>query len=643
MNVWIVVLIFVIIAVIIILILWAFWPSVTGQKVSGSSRTITTGFLGSCGGNVICESDLTCVSGVCLKDNGQPCFTSSDCAPPSNCLGATSLSPGVCSTAESGTLNGPCPCTNDLNLTCDNSFGTGNGVCKISTGSSGCGTNNDCLGTAVCITGVCQPRKLLGEKCVPGQCVSNSVCNVGDCTSDSQGYCQPVNVQTCDVGAFCNIYDMPGCNKGLMCDTTTNTCQSGTVGFNGACDDDSNFCISGLYCNNNGNCVFQQPPNDCSGNQGCPAGQKCINGECAVNTGDMCEVNNNCNSTTCNSGLSNISVWNVNTLNWDHYATNPMAGIKFNRITATTSISVDTLWGLDFSNRPTMGGLWKLVNPLAGHWIKTFDGTTRNVVTDSMNDTQTTTIGTIISIATDRSNIYVLIKITVDIMDMSNSDNDTTTTSWGIFKVGLNSSNQAIFTPVTNANPPQVGSDDIVNIVDFDVNAGGDILVVGNTDLSNVTDNEIYSLPSGDTSFAEVQIDDKPDSFKQVRFYYVENATGSSIVNSMDVAYVSGDDPNNEQLQFSGVLESVIYPVGKKNNYTIIDFGLSDLTANITSISPINIDSLWLIAPNPSSRDTGFYQILGGPQFSIPGYVGDQSLLLVTNNRTYSQSSGVCN
>jgi hypothetical protein len=373
---------------------------------------------------------------------------------------------------------------------------------------------------------------------------------------------------------------------------------------------------------------------------------------CTVNTGDICEIDANCGSTICNSGISNIYIWDETILTWRHYVNNPMAGIKFKRITATTSGSNDTIWGLDYSDQPAMGGLWKLINPSTGHWIQTANGTTRSVMADVMNNTQTTTVQTIFSIATDRINVYALIQTTVDIMDMSNINNDMTTTQWGVFTVGLNSSNQAVFTAVINTTPPRVGGTDIVNIIDFDVNTGRDILVVGNTNISNTTTNTVYSLALGDNSFTEVPIDNRPSSFKQARFYYVIGTISMiTINNAQNVAYVSGNNPGNELIQFAGVIamatSPISFPEGGNNNYTITDYNFSDInvgdiTASATT-ADLNINQLWLIAPNPSSQNTGYYQIVGGPQFSIPGYVGNQSRLLVTNNQIYTQSNGVCN
>ena len=640
MNIWIVVLVFIVIAIVIVLLLWAFWPQVTSRTNNQSSRRVTVGFLQTCGGNLVCDDNLTCVGGVCKRNEGGECRANTDCVPPANCLGQNVIGVGVCSTAQSNVLNGPCPCT-DNNLTCDNSIGIGNGVCKISTGSPGCASNLDCLNEAVCITGICKMRKQAGEPCVMGECANNLVCSSGDCTN-GQSYCQPSNISSCEVGATCNPDGMPGCNSGLMCDTNNLTCQTGTVGFNGACDDDSSFCISGLVCNDNGSCVFQQPPNDCSGNQGCPGGQTCSNGSCIVNTGDMCANDNNCISNTCNEATSAIYVWNVDTLNWNHYVNNPSNGVQFERITATSSLTNDILWGLDFSTNPTQGGLYKLINVRTGTWIKTYDGTTRKVSANVMNNRQTTTTSTIYSIATDRSNIYALVLTTIEVEDLTDSDNNTTTEQWGVFTIGINDSNSATFTSVPGANPPMVGSNLIINITDFDVNSEGDILLVGNTDSSN-TSNTVYSKGSDANSFTEVPIDNRPNSFKQVRFYYVNNVSNRiTLNNTQDVAYVSGDEMGNELLRFNGPISSISFPINGKNNYNIIDFSISDIVNFDSSFLVGNIDSIWMIATNPNSNSTGFYQIETGTQFSIPGYVGTQSLVLATNNQTYSQSTGVC-
>lgn len=638
MNIWLVVLVFLIIAVIIILLLWAFWPNVTGQSTSnGSNRTVTVGFLNQCDATYICGDNLTCSSGVCLKDVGQSCSLSTDCVSGSKCLGSTNNNQGVCSTAQSNVLNGPCPCTT-AGLTCDLS----NGLCKVSTGSSGCSSNLDCLSNAACINGLCTVRKQLGEVCLPGQCGVNLNCSGGDCTNGIM-YCQPPNINSCELGAVCLVDGSPSCDSGLNCVSSGNnfTCQIGNEGWAAPCDADSP-CITGLYCDGNLGCIFQQPPNDCSGNQGCPAGQTCsIGGECTVNTGSMCTVDDNCTNGTCNQGMSSIYIWDVGTLQWKIYANTPRPGVQFKRISATTSLNSDRLWGLEYSSQPGKGGLWRLVNARTGTWVKVRNCTTKRVTV--LNNIQTTTVETIISIASDLRNIYVLVQTTVT------TDTNSNSTSWGIYKVGVTSTG-SMLTPVSNATPPQFDGMDIVNIVDFDVNAGEDILVVGGIDM-NVDQNTVYSLADGETSFIEVDIMDRPDSIQQARFYYVDPSITTQIqqqlglttpiVNAADIAYVSGDSVNNQLLQFTGPLSNQSeYPIGGPDNYQIIDFSLSNFN---DSGSFSNIDSLWIVAPNPSSLNTGFYQILQGTQYSIPGYVGQQSLLLATDNATYCQSSGVCN
>jgi hypothetical protein len=183
------------------------------------------------------------------------------------------------------------------------------------------------------------------------------------------------------------------------------------------------------------------------------------------------------------------------------------------------------------------------------------------------------------------------------------------------------------------------GSGEIINIVDFDVNTGGDILVVGNTSTATDT-NAMYSLAKGATLFNLVPVDPQPNKIQEARFYYTSNASQSAtIVNANNVGYVSADDPGNELLQFTGFISGVTYPIGGTDNYTILDFSIKDYT-DVVSASDVEA---WLIAPNPSSQNTGYYQILAGAQFNIPGYVGGRSLVYVTDTTTYTQSSGSCN
>jgi hypothetical protein len=646
MNLWIVILIWLVIGAILILIIWTFWPRNSNNPPVNNGTSTTVGFLQNCGGDLRCGPDLTCVSGVCLKEEGQPCTHANDCAPPAHCIGRTSTQPGVCSIEIPGTLGGPCPCNNDDRLTCDPITQ----LCKLGTGVSGCGVSSmgdldtqillkgDCLSSDVCINNICVARKTEGESCNVGQCDANLFCSIGDC-SNHKGFCQVKGVETCTIGASCATDTQPGCNQGLFCNTDTGLCEIGGSGLGDSCNTTTEFCINGLFCKDE-ICVFQDPPNDCSGGQGCPTGLSCMDGQCVVNKGDMCEINSNCLSTSCNSGLSNIYTWNVGILQWELYSSNPNPGAQFKRIVATTSITNDILWGLDFSTSVGKGGLWKLIDAKNGRWVKTSNCTTRTVMVDSPNSTQITTLRTIISIATDRRNIYALIETNTTILNLNNNQ-PREMIDWSVFKVGLNSACQATFTAVSGADPPQVGGDIIVNIIDFDVNMAGDILVVGTLDIidsanTSPADNAIYSLPQGDESFALVSIKDPPDRIGKARFYFSPDATDSErIINSNNIGYVSFDDPNDELLQFTGTLANLSLPFDGRNNYTILDFSIRDYST-LTDIET------WMIAPDPSSLNTGYYQILGRSQFNIPGYVGRESLIYVTNNRIYSQSSGVC-
>lgn len=623
--------IFLVLAAILILLVWFLWPQSDSSDCSSSRYTTTVGFLQTCGGDLRCGPNLTCVSGICLKEAGESCTNANDCAPPARCLGRTLTSPGVCSIETPGILNGPCPCTNDDRLTCD----TLSGVCKLGTGVSGCGTvlSENCLPSDVCVNNVCVARKVQGEACTIGQCASNLVCSFGDCT-DQQGYCQAVGVDSCTLGAACTTNGTPGCDQGLFCNADTGMCELGGSGFGGSCNDTTEFCVSGLFCQDE-ICVFQDPPSDCSGGQGCPAGLTCLDGQCVSNQGQMCEINSNCLSGSCNSGLSNIYTWNSSTLRWDLYSNNPNPAVRFKRIAATTSISNDILWGLEFSSAIGQGGLWKLIDAKTGRWVKTSNCTTRTTSVDTDSSTKTTNIRTIISIASDRRNIYALMETNTVVLDLTNNQ-PTETVDWSVYKVGLNSACQATFSPVSGANPPQVEDDTIVNILDFDVNTSGDILVVGTTDMAEIGTNAIYSMAQADDSFSLIPITDAPDKIGQARFYYSTDGSGSeSITNSINTGYVSFDNPNDELLQFTGNLANLTLPFDGRNDYTVLDFSFRDYST-LTDLET------WMIAPDPSSLNTGYYQIVGRSQFNIPGYVGRRSLVYITNNRVYSQSSGVC-
>lgn len=143
-----------------------------------------------------CES-LSCddVLKVCKVAVGSECSTKYDCNSESYCS-------GICvpyttqPTAESGILNGYCPCFFD-NQSCVN------GICKSTTV---CQFNSDCV-TGLCNSGVCSPLFENGN-----YCQNNQQCYSGNC---SNGICQQINVRSGTLGSAC--VEQSQCNNELTC------------------------------------------------------------------------------------------------------------------------------------------------------------------------------------------------------------------------------------------------------------------------------------------------------------------------------------------------------------------------------------------------------------------------------------------
>ncbi len=373
-EIWIVICIFIFITIILGLILWLFWPRITGTEGPTDSTQITkVGFLRACGGTLQCQENLSCQSGVCLKNDGQSCTISTDCIS-NQCVGASGTNPGICSSQATGGLNGPSPCEGDL-------APNDAGVCKGMDGFVGCAVvtgsqsnledvNGNCL-SGLCLNNVCQPLRNLGQSCQAGQCEEGLTCSLG--------FCQMTGTNTSQEGAFCVLGGEPGCQVPLSCSIDTNTCVGGTEPLGGSCNESDTFCQEGLICLND-ICSYPIPPGDCSRSQSCSNGYTCSNNQCLGQSGAICAVGLQCLSGSCSKNQLAIFRWENQLVSasvgigWSKVVDLP-ENLIFSRFLATTSGTKDTFWGLDFSDQPGGGGLYLLSNPAGGTCIRTISGT----------------------------------------------------------------------------------------------------------------------------------------------------------------------------------------------------------------------------------------------------------------------------
>nr|QBK90985.1 MAG: transmembrane protein [Pithovirus LCPAC201] len=637
-EIWIVICVFIVIAIIIGLALWLFWPQITGTDgVTDSSQISNVGFLQACGGTLQCQSNLTCQGGVCLKNDDQSCTKSTDCIS-NQCVGVSEDKQGICSSRVTGGLNGPSPCEGDL-------APNDNGICKGTDGFVGCAVpsgsqpagkdiNDNCL-SGLCLNSICQPLKNLGQSCLTGQCQEGLTCSLG--------FCQITGINTSQEGAFCVPGGEPGCQVLLSCSVDTNTCVGGTEPLGGSCNGSDTFCQEGLICLNDV-CSYPVPPGDCSTSQSCSNGYTCSNNKCLGQSGAICSVGSQCLSGSCSKNQLAIFKWNnqpVSTLvgiGWSKVVDLP-GGITFSRFVATTSGSMDTFWGLDFSDQPGQGGLYLLSNPTRGSWIKTISGTTQNISFDGQ--IQTTRTETILTISTDQSQIFALIKITTTSVN-TQSQVANVTMEWAIKRVELDVSNSANLISIPNFDPPRTINNDLIEIIDFDINIVGDVVLIGSTNLGQ-NSNQIYSKGMGVNFFSQVSIPSSIQKIALVRFYFLAPNPNSAklgvvIDNSINIGYVTNTDSLKQQLLFTGTLIGNIYP----SNSRTVDYDIIDVS--IGQMDSISTSNIWLsvIGKDNPVTETSYLEVLEGKDFQIPGYIGMNSLLYTSPNFTYTQSEGIC-
>lgn len=251
-----------------------------------------------CGVSTDCRS-FSCVDGACATTDakrGEACTSGA-------CDGAGTCVPPTCSDeakngAETGVDcgGGECPvCANGE--PCADTTDCASRLCSEKL-CKACTMEADCaaLGDAVCVEGVCRPRKKNGEacgealECSSGLCVEGVCCNV-DCPSGACGGCKlEGKVGTC---SFLPAGSAPlagfACLPGLTCDGAYATCQQCTSG--GDCA--TGNCVDGFCCNT-----------PCAG--GC---ERCdvpgFEGTCA--TVPAGTAGKGCGSHAC-SGFSNVCV-----------------------------------------------------------------------------------------------------------------------------------------------------------------------------------------------------------------------------------------------------------------------------------------------------------------------------------------------
>ena len=658
LSIGIVIVLFLIFFVIVILF---FVLNPPGEEDNPDEAQQEVGFNETCGQQIKCGTGLTCDNNVCKKNEGLVCEADSDCAGSNNCLGlvlddqGTVTSLGVCSSTleVSGGLNQPSPCHPGLEP-------DEHGVCKLSVLSSGCSNdgvdiNSNCI-TGVCESNVCQEAKAVGQSCLPGQCAGGLSC--------SQGFCQENGLITGQVGAYCLPDDTPGCNPGLSCGWD-NTCQPGSATLLDECDEVDAFCRRPYVCAVAGDsattvCQYPEPANSCQGTSACSRGYRCRStgdgqSQCLGRSNTVCAENNQCINGECRKEERALFVSPITAENnegWSYLTALPR-GVRFQRFVVLDQTG--QIWGLERSKGAEIagtGGLYYLRNAQSSSWSRVQPATHKLVRYEEHGDQVITIeeLTTIVTIATNGQYLYGVVKRSFIVPCDPSADR----TNWSIDRIELLPSGRINFFSGDNLQPPMTTEEEeLVNIVDLDLNSDNDIVLVANTELElGDSRNFIYSKATAETTFTLVETGRDIDKHERTRFYRLDG----EVDNSLNIAYISGDDDQDQRLFFTGTLAALVYP-NNNQSYQIPDLAVSKSSLGTVDDSDTGITfsnglSVWFNVIGVTESDDTAYWFLSGisdsgtndqlTAFLYPGYNDQTSRLYVGANEVYTMSAGTC-
>lgn len=612
--------ILVLIAIVVFIVFVLTWGGVKVAYASPSTPGVTgpPGFGYSCK-DAICPAPYICDPGtvICKFGEGEVCTSANDCLTSFYCS-------GVCTSGPHGGLLENCPCDDGLICSPTNTSQT---ICKGGTGVQ-CNSNNQCV-SGLCLNGSCSGGSPNGTPCTTPFTCASLYCD------PIYHFCQPVGVISGGTGSSCIAGQGPpgtsgatgaGCNQGLVC--TNFVCLPGVglasgCSINQACSEPL-ICTdstTGNACANNSaacSCLFAEDPNTCPDNACMSADYICNTStkQCSALRDQPCITNTDCVSGTC---LSTPAVFFLRT---DLTANNIIGAetftwVRMNSLPGDASRITGYSSGVDDFIYAVIPGLG--LYSFSGSWNLRVPSTSSKVMIDAVVKSN----GALIA-------FYETLPSMITGYTLYSWDGTNLTPYNVISQAGYIDGTQ--FDIGMNA----------LTISSIDLSSAGDVVINQSnpgTPMVKSVSNNLYST-RGKTNNTSVGAPMSNVSLPQ--FYFDlprQNAQGATLNWSSDYNFgYIGPQSTSNLLQFNGNISGALYPN---------DFGPAQVhqVSNYSIYSPstgMNQSTLEFISQDTNLGAYFNYIISNGVQVKIPGFVDNTNRTLVTANRIYMYSSGIC-
>jgi hypothetical protein len=479
-------------------------------------------------------------------------------------------------------------------------------------------------------------------------CSTDADCRSQNCSSN---FCQGHNLITGQDMAFCRI-DGSGPNCGDRFKCIASQCKPIGGDLFDLCQKNSDckpffICSTGLGSDNEESlCIFKDDPNSCVDGT-CSGGYQCSGSQCQGVQGAPCMLDDQCiNSCSTQS----ITKWVDGA--WSTYADLPPE-IKFNKMTAVTRAGNDDIWGLDLNR-----GLyyWKHDNP-AQSWIQMVDSKFKRRI-EYDGDKEEKRLRIIDMAVTDQNTVYLVYKA----ISEDRRCEDCYAPIYPIYRLNMLSAMESgtsmrerliPFNTSSGVQWVENSGSTFSKIISIDaiLHNGQLIMMIYGSDRPD-DNNFTFSLVGSESAFQYsgpktgdgfndnnlIKFVSAPDltAEKQSRLYnYVESATDSLETGPNRIA-INGRYPGTKEYG-----DQTIPRI--RSNFRIHDY--ASIREMLTGEEK-EVIKTYLIASNVRNRTTNLYMSPDsaiGIMYTLPGYVGMESLVTVTNKALYLYSPGTCN